>query len=543
MASPDSVSRREILKASAAVGLAAATGRALPSDAQSPRRGGVLRLSIPDPPHLDPHLTVQWPTQIALSFTHSRLLKHKAGSGVEPGTFALEGDLAESWAQTSDTSYVFKLRRGVRWHARPPVGGRELVAEDVKYTYDRFLGLTGNPTRVVLEEVDKVEALDRHTVRFTLKAPYVWFLDALASTVTWIVAREAVEQHGDLKRPEACIGTGPWMLERYEPNVRLSWIRHPDYFGAGLPYADGVEAWMEGDASARLARWLGGQFDFAPALGMVVRRPDLDVVRRRKPGLQTAEFVWTVGAVAAMKLDGEPFRDVRVRRAVALATRQKDVLDANPLAGGHGVATPAIPPSLAEWSIPFDQLSPPGRRLYEHDTAAATRLLAEAGHPGGLRVPLETGTFGADFMDGIQVYLAGWRGAGIQADLKIKEMGAFVSSAMVGRFDRMMLAMRGGPLFPDPYLAAFHLPGQRTNWSGVNDAKLTKMILLQRRTADVTRRRDILWDIQRHLAEQVYYLYGPSARVVAAWDGHVRNFAPNLGNDYGGRLMAAWLDR
>ena len=47
----------------------------------------------------------------------------------------------------------------------------------------------------------------------------------------------------------------------------------------------------------------------------------------------------------------------------------------------------------------------------------------------------------------------------------------------------------------------------------------------------------------RYLAEQVCYLYGPSARVVAAWESYVRNFAPNLGNDYGGRLMAAWLDR
>jgi peptide/nickel transport system substrate-binding protein len=155
--------------------------------------------------------------------------------------------------------------------------------------------VTGNPNRAVLEEVDRVEALDRYTVRFTLKAPYAWFLDALASTTTWIVAREVVDQHGDLRRRETCIGTGPWMLERYEPNVRLSWVRHPDYFIPGLPRADGVEAWMETEASSRLVRWLGGQFDFAPNLGMTVRRIDLDVVRSRKPGLQTAEFLWTVG--------------------------------------------------------------------------------------------------------------------------------------------------------------------------------------------------------------------------------------------------------
>ena len=223
--------------------------------------------------------------------------------------------------------------------------------------------------------------------------------------------------------------------------------------------------------------------------------------------------------------------------------RGKEILDASPLALGQGVPAPAVPPALVEWSIPIDQLTPQGRRLYEHDAAAAARLVAEAGHPTGIKVPFETGTFGSDWMDGVQIYLRGWKAAGIDAELKIKESGAFLSSAMLGRFDRMMLGMRGGVLFPDPYLESFHLPGLRTNCSGVDDPKLTEMIRAERRTLDAAKRRDVVWDIQRYLAEQVYYFYGPSARVVAAWEAHVRNFAPNLGNDYGGRLMAAWLDR
>ncbi len=66
---------------------------------------------------------------LSFSFTHSRLLKHKAGPGIHPGTFPVEGDLAESWTQPSDTTYVFKLRKGVRWHNKPPVNGRELTVE------------------------------------------------------------------------------------------------------------------------------------------------------------------------------------------------------------------------------------------------------------------------------------------------------------------------------------------------------------------------------------------------------------------------------
>ncbi len=539
------LTRREVLVAGAAA-VGAAAGAALPVAApgQTPRRGGTFRISLGDPPHFDPHLTLSWPTLTALSFTHSRLLKHKAGPGVAAGTFPIEGDLAESWSQTSDTSYLFKLRRGVRWHARPPVNGRELTAEDVKYSFERYLGpATNNPNRAVLEDVERVEAVDRYTVRFTLKSPYAWFLDAIASTTAWIVPREAVEQHGDLKRPETCIGTGPWMLERYEPNVRLTWVRHPDYFVSGLPYVDGVEASIESDAASRLARWLGGQFDFGGGPQSVVRRQDLDTVRKRKPNLQTAEFVWMIGSFTAMKLDQEPFKDVRARRALALATNLKELLAVSPLALGQGVPATVVPAALTEWAIPIDQLTPQGRRLYEYDPAAAQRLLAEAGHPGGVKVPFETASFGSDWMDGVQVYIRGWKAGGIDADLKVKEAGAFVSGAMYGRYERMMLGIRGGQLYPDPYLGAMHLPGQRPNSSGVNDPKLTEMIRLQRRTFDTARRRDVLWDIQRYLAEQAYYVYGPSARVVAGWEPYVRNYAPNLGNDVGGRLMAAWLDR
>ena len=96
-------------------------------------------------------------------------MKVKAGPSVTPGTLPIEGDLAESWTQPTDRTYVFKLRKGVRWHPKPPVNGRELTADDVKYTYERFLSIKGNPNRSTLGLVEKIDVLDRHTVRFALK--------------------------------------------------------------------------------------------------------------------------------------------------------------------------------------------------------------------------------------------------------------------------------------------------------------------------------------------------------------------------------------
>src|SRR5216683_8096532 len=108
------------------------------AEAGQPKRGGILRVWGSDPPHFDPHLTVNNKTHSTLSFVHSTLLRHKLGPGIQPGTFIVEPHLAERWESPDDTTYVFHLRKGVTWHNRPPVNGRELVAEDGKFTYDRF---------------------------------------------------------------------------------------------------------------------------------------------------------------------------------------------------------------------------------------------------------------------------------------------------------------------------------------------------------------------------------------------------------------------
>src|SRR5262249_60236037 len=112
---PMDMSRRHLI----ALGGMTLAGTALVprvAGAQStPKRGGTLTLRLWDPPHFD----LQGPggfsykTQIPYSFTHSRLLKHKAGPSVVPGTFPIEGDLAESWSQPNEPTYIFKLRKGV----------------------------------------------------------------------------------------------------------------------------------------------------------------------------------------------------------------------------------------------------------------------------------------------------------------------------------------------------------------------------------------------------------------------------------------------
>jgi peptide/nickel transport system substrate-binding protein len=542
-----SITRRAALKLGATAFTAMATRdvhQPRDAEAQTPKRGGVFRIrQAVQPVHFDPHQTLAFPTMMALSYCMSRLVKVKAGPSVVPGTQPIEGDLAESWTQPNAITYVFKLRKGVRWHPKPPLNGRELTADDVKYTYERFLGTKGNPNRSVLETIDKIDAVDTHTLKFTLKEPNAWFLDLLASTSTWIIAKEAVDKFGDLKKAESVVGTGPWMLERYEPGTRLSFARNPNYFVPGLPYTDGLEVTIEPDPATGFANFIAGAYDFGPEYGMVVRRIDLDVAKQKIPGLHTRDYIVLFGGITWMKLDQDPFKDVRVRRAMGVAQNWREILETNAWSQGHGSPNPAIPAALKEWSIPIDQLPPEGRRLYEPDPAAAKRLLGEAGHPNGLKVPVETTAgYGPDYMDAVEVALRNWKSAGIETELKLKEYGAFVSSTILGKFEKLAVGLRGGTTDVEAYLRVY-LPGDPLNAGGVNDPKLTEMIRLQRRTFDATKRRDVLYDIQRYVSQQAYYLFGASVNCVAAWKPSVKNFGPNIGHDMGGRLVAAWLDK
>lgn len=541
------VSRRDLLKlAGVAVTTGAASGsldllRPAPAAAQTPKRGGMLRLAGFDAPHFDPFQTPHWWTFIYTSLTHGGLVRHKAGPSVPPGTLPIEPHLAESWERPNDTTYIFKLRKGVRWHAKPPVNGRELVADDVVYTFQRALNVKGNPNRAAFEEIDRIEALDRYTVRFTMNQPFAWFLDSPATTA--ILPKEAADKDGMFKTPETVIGTGPWMLERYEPNVRISFVRNPNYFQPGLPYADGVEFRIDADPASKLAAWLSGQYDFAPEIHMTFQRSDLEVVKRRKPNLQTAEYTWLISTFGVPKLEVEPFKDVRVRRALHMAVNLNEVIKVNPMGYGFGSANPLVPAALTEWAIPINQLTPEGRQLYEADPEGAKRLLAQAGQ-SGLKFPVESsGTWGTAFSDVVQAILSEWKRAGIETELKLKEGNAFIASSLARSFDKMILTLRGGATTPDPYLMNL-LPGRPQNVAGVNDSKLTEMIMLQRRIFDEKKRREVLYDIQRHFAQQAYQFFvSPAARVISAWEPYVRNFAPNIGNDYGGRLMGVWLDR
>ncbi len=526
------VSRRALLKAGLAAG---ATLSALPlrsppvlwgAEAGPPKRGGILRVRGWDPPHFDPHITRNFKTNTALSFVYNKLLRHKVGPDVQPGTFIVEPDLAERWESPDDTTSIFHLRKGVKWHNKPPVNGRELVAEDVKFSFDRFLTIEGNPERQLLESVDRVEVVDRYTVQFLLKEPFVWLLDMLANAMCmWIVAPEVVEKYGDLKKVETAIGTGPFLLERYEPNVKT---------------IDGVEWLVVDDESTGLAMYRAGQLDAGPGGNWAVRQEDLEALKKSHPHLRYQDILAINALAIWMRTDQPPCNDVRVRRAISQAVDRQAIIEAVYV---RGEPSPAIGRGLAQWSLPIDQLGA-GAKYYQYNPKEARRLLAEAGYPRGLKTSLTgTGGYGRDLVDAMQLVLRSLKDVGIEAELKLQEYGAYMATTGQGKFEGLAMGPHAVAWEGDSAIYGLYVPDQPRNRGHINDPKLTAMAQEQRRTKDPQARKQILADFQRYAAEQQYYVYLFSIMITSSWQPYMKHYAPNLTFDYGSRVAELWLER
>jgi peptide/nickel transport system substrate-binding protein len=453
----------------------------------------------------------------------------------------VEPDLAERWEELDDTTYVFHLRQGVKWHNKPPVNGREFVAEDVKFTYDRFLTEKANTNRYLLDSVDRVEVVDRYTVKFVLKEPYVWFISVLAyPTSMWVIAPEVVQHFGDLKQAETAIGTGPFLLERYEPNVKTVFTRNPDYYRAGQPYVDGVEWLVIPDDSTGQAMYRTGQIDCGPGINWAIRQQDLESFKKSHPHLMYQDFLSQSAGAVTMRTDQPPFNDVRVRRAISHAIDRQALVEA---VGGRGAPTAAVSRGLVEWTLPVDQLGA-GAKYYEYDPKEAKRLLAEAGYPKGFKTTLTvTSGLTRDLVDDAQLVQGYLKAVGIDAELKLQEYGAYVATTVQGKFEGLVRGPIGVAWEPDARLYRAYASDSSRNIGHVDDATLTAMLKAQRRTKDLEARKKLIYAIQQYVAEQQYYVYLNSGTITTSWQPYVKNFAPNHSFDYGNRAAALWLER
>jgi peptide/nickel transport system substrate-binding protein len=291
-----------------------------------------------------------------------------------------------------------------------------------------------------------------------------------------------VAKYGDLKKVETTIGTGPFLLEQYEPNVKTVFRRNPDYFRQGLPYVDGVEWLVLDDESTALAMYRTGQIDTGPWNNWAVRQPDLESLKQSHPHLRYQDILVNNATTIWMRTDKPPFTDVHVRRAISHAIDRQGITEA---VWVRGELSPAVPRGLVEWSLPIDQLGE-GAKYYRYDPREARRLLAQAGYPKGFKTPLTTTAgYGRDMIDTVQLVQRYLKDVGIEAELKIQEHGAYMATTMQGKFDGLVRTPFGIAWEPDASLYRAYAADSSWNIAHLNDPTLTAMLKEERSTRDL----------------------------------------------------------
>ena len=536
--------RTRFILATGLAGVLVGAATIVPALAQTARRGGVFRVPVVDAPSLDPHQSAAFMTHVYASLVYGQLVRFPSGPEAQgPGDHRILPDLAEKWEFTTPTTLVFRLRKGVRFHRKPPVDGREVTAEDVKYSLERFRAKS--PLRARLEAVQSIDVLDRHTVRIVLREPFAPLLNHLANPVHCaIVPREIEERFKDLGQAAAVIGTGPFVLRSYDRGVRAVFERNPDFHLPGLPYLDGVTLEVAPDATSRLAMLRSGKLELAHWWGFLSPEDGRSLKQTNPDMVITTQMVTDLAHIY-MRTDQPPFNDVRVRRAVSLAIDRKTWRETIHYGEGCLDSGP-VPCGMTPWKLDAAKLDPALRRWVEgHDPAESRRLLAEAGVARGLPTPIfHWPGFSPPWRSYFDLVADNLGRVGFAVDLRAEELGKYQSTTSLGKFEKMAMGPFGaGETEVDAFLYENFFSSSPRNRSRVTDAELDRLLLAQRREMDPGRRRELVHDIQRYLADKAYYVYLPMWPRYIAHPAYVKGFKHIDGYSIGHRLMHVWLER
>ncbi|MCU1688348.1 MAG: peptide transporter substrate-binding protein, partial [Jatrophihabitantaceae bacterium] len=233
---------------------------ALPSDGPA-EDGGILTVNdASDSPTLDPHKSASAYTHGQVSgIVYSKLLEFDAGRDLPYGSMKVHGDLAEKWDVSPDgLTWTFNLRKGVKWQNVAPVSGRAFSSADVVCTVNRIQTLPG-VQKNLMDVVKSMDTPDDTTIVFNLSTPYASFYETLAIFFLVILPCEGTSGKFDLA--QTAIGTGPFILQKWDRKVQKTYIKNPDYFIAGKPHLDGVNLIIQSDPAAAIAAFRTNQLD------------------------------------------------------------------------------------------------------------------------------------------------------------------------------------------------------------------------------------------------------------------------------------------
>lgn len=483
--------RRAVLGATAA-------SLALPAVAQ-PRPGGTLKVSTNTRcASLHPLKISALPEYMAADMLYSGLTR----LGLD---FAPQPDLALSWDANADaTVFTFRLRPGVTF-----THGRACTAEDVVATVRAVLDpRTGSPARAAIGPIDTVEAIDPLTVRFGLKSPFADLPVAVAHPNARICPADVLANDAAALETRG-FGTGPFRVDSYDSARLLRVVKNPAYFVPGLPHLDAVEQYLFPDLAAESANFLNRTIDVM----LDVQQADYRRISTA-PGVTGTRVKAGRFANLVMRMDQKPFDDVRVRRALALSMDRPTITEL--VLEGYGRVAPDNPIS-PEYRFFQDFPAP------RYDPAAAKRLLAEAGYPQGIKIPLICSNRPAIRTQfGVAIKEMA-RAGGFDIDVQTIPHDTYLANVWrKGQFYVGYWNMR--PTEDSMYTLLFtsNAPFADSAW---NSKPFDDLVAAARRTTDVAERRRLYGECQKLMAAELPYVLPFWQDVLTASNAAVRDWS------------------
>lgn len=417
-------------------------------------------------------------------------------------TNELEGQICESWEQTDETTYVFKIRQGIKFH-----DGTELTAEDVKFSLDR--AANSSSVSYVADFQDEVTIIDDYTVQMTTDAPYAPALRNLSVPFTAIVPKHLVEADEEAWALNP-VGSGPYKFVEWNQGDSVKLEAFDDYY-AGKAATQNLIMKVIPEAAQRTIALETGEIDIAydilvNDLEKVASNEDL--VLFDAPSL-TCYYI-------SMNMNKAPFDNQLVRQAINYAIDRELIVET--IACGSGQAADAIiAPAVFGYSDPGD---------YEYNPEKARELLAEAGYENGF----ETSIWVNDNQTRIevcQVIQAMLMDVGITCSVEVMEFGTFIQQTSAGEHDMGYFGWVTSTTDADyTYYSLEHssqqgAPGNRTF---VNDETVDALVEQGRSVTDEAERLAAYEDLAAYLFElcnnaPVYY-----SNITAATSAKVEGF-------------------
>ncbi len=488
---------------------------------QDPKRGGWLKVATDSTAvGLDPHLVLAFSSYTFLENSYETLVRYNKTMDIEPC-------LATSWEQPDDLTYVFHLRKGVKFH-----DDTDFTAEDVKFTFERLIDPNSKaPRGTSFKSIRKIETPDKYTVKIHMSKPMPQFMNTIASA--WyaaIVSKAAVEKYGSLQSD--VVGTGPFKLKKYEHGVKGIYERFDQYWDKGLPYIDGYDFIVIKDETSRVAALRKGSVD----VGWIKPAQLADLLAKEK-SLRIVAGPPVRQSFLFMKLDKFPFNNLKLRQAVASALNRQEIIDT--VLMGRGSLTACIPPAAVPYVLPDNEIL--GLPFYKQDLELSKKLLKEAGYPDGFEFTCITSPHSPDYVPATEIIQYQLAKVGIKMKIAQKDWGITIKTWRSGDFTSMFFA---GIWFPDPegYVYNFYYSKSKANFFGINDKKLDELFEAQHVESNQEKRVELWRKIQRYMAQTVPVVmpYASTARYEVV-NKKVKNYH-FLSNNSRLYLRQAWVE-